>query len=123
VEVNHHQDLDGVGARGSSCLFCLSYSGCRYLDLLRTSSSISGAKAKNLTLRHPMNIIRLADPEHHGVLCDDLGGDQELLQKELDLTRKHSAISLEQFRAIEGKTKFECKLDFLGTAAHKSGSR
>ena len=29
---------------------------------LRTSSSISGAKAKNLTLRHPMNNSHVADP-------------------------------------------------------------
>jgi hypothetical protein len=32
------------------------------LDLLRTSSSISGAKTKNLTLRHPMNSSHVADP-------------------------------------------------------------
>ena len=32
------------------------------LNLLRTSSSISGAKAKNLTLRHPMNNSHVADP-------------------------------------------------------------
>jgi hypothetical protein len=45
----------------------------------------------------------LADPEHHGVLRDGLGGDQEILQRELDLIRKHSAISLERFRAIESE--------------------
>jgi hypothetical protein len=33
------------------------------LDLLRTSSSISGIKAKNLALRHPpMNNSHVADP-------------------------------------------------------------
>ncbi len=32
------------------------------LNLLRTSSSISIAKAKNLTLRHPMNNSHVADP-------------------------------------------------------------
>jgi hypothetical protein len=32
------------------------------LNLLRTSSSTSGAKAKNLTLRHPMNNSHVADP-------------------------------------------------------------
>jgi hypothetical protein len=32
------------------------------LNLLRTSSSISGAKAKNLTLRHPMNNSHVSDP-------------------------------------------------------------
>jgi hypothetical protein len=32
------------------------------LNLLRTSSSISGAKAKNLTLHHPMNNSHVADP-------------------------------------------------------------
>jgi hypothetical protein len=72
----------------------------------------------------------LADPEHHGVLRDGLYGEHhDLLQAELDLMRKHSAISLERLRAIENemkrgtfalvdeegapskasKTKFECK--------------
>jgi hypothetical protein len=32
------------------------------LNLLRTISSISGEKAKNLTLRHPMNNSHVADP-------------------------------------------------------------
>jgi hypothetical protein len=32
------------------------------LNLPRTSSSISGAKAKDLTLRHPMNNSHVADP-------------------------------------------------------------
>jgi hypothetical protein len=45
------------------------------------------------------------DPEHHGVLRGDLGGDQDLLQEELDLMRKHSAMSLERFWAIENEMK------------------
>jgi hypothetical protein len=32
------------------------------LNLLRTSSSVSGAKAKNLTLRHAMNNSHVSDP-------------------------------------------------------------
>jgi hypothetical protein len=47
----------------------------------------------------------LADLEHHGVLRGGLDGDQDLLQEELDLMRKHSAISLERFRAIENEMK------------------
>jgi hypothetical protein len=55
----------------------------------------------------------LADPEHTTV-CDQctpwlrggIGGDQELLQKELDLMRKpHSAISMERFLGIERDLK------------------
>jgi hypothetical protein len=48
----------------------------------------------------------LADPEHHtprGVLRGGLDGDQDLLQEELDLMRKHSAMPLEWFRAIENE--------------------
>jgi hypothetical protein len=37
----------------------------------RTSSSISGAKAKNLTLRHPMNNSHVADPIQRPVLDQD----------------------------------------------------
>jgi hypothetical protein len=87
----------------------------------------------------------LADPEHHGVLRGDLDGDQDLLQGELNLTRKHSAMSLERFRAIEDEMKrgafalvdeeealSKAKrnssvslISLLGTAqaAHKSSSR
>jgi hypothetical protein len=43
----------------------------------------------------------LAGPEHHCVVRGDLEGDQELLQKELDLMRKHSAISLGRLGGIE----------------------
>jgi hypothetical protein len=52
-----------------------------------------------------IEIPNLADPEHHCVIRGDLEGDQELLQKELDLMRKHSAISLERFRGIEREMK------------------
>jgi hypothetical protein len=48
----------------------------------------------------------LADPEHHGVLrAWWLYGDQDLLQEELDLMKKHSAMSLERFRATEDEMK------------------
>ena len=43
----------------------------------------------------------LAGPEHHGVIRGDLDGNQKLLQKEFELMRKHSAISLDRFRATE----------------------
>jgi hypothetical protein len=38
------------------------------LDLLRTSSSILGAKAKNLTFGHPMNNSHVADPSQPNAL-------------------------------------------------------
>jgi hypothetical protein len=41
------------------------------------------------------------DPGHHGVLREDIVGEREELQKELDLVRKHSSISLKRFRDIE----------------------
>jgi hypothetical protein len=52
----------------------------------------------------------LADPEHNGVPCGDLDGDQDLLasggvRSDSDLMRKHSAISLERFRAIDNEMK------------------
>jgi hypothetical protein len=34
----------------------------RQSELLRTRTSIPGAKAKNLTLRHPMNNSHVSDP-------------------------------------------------------------
>jgi hypothetical protein len=46
--------------------------------------------------------------DHHGVIRGGLDdGDQELLQKELDLMKEHSAMSLERFRAraIESEMK------------------
>jgi hypothetical protein len=38
----------------------------------------------------------LEDPGHHGVLV----GEREELQKELDLVRKHSSVSLKRFREL-----------------------
>jgi hypothetical protein len=56
-----------------------------------------------------------ADPEHHGVLRDDIGGDQELLQKvegvrfdeEAYIVRPIAHITplAERFRAIESEIK------------------
>ena len=42
----------------------------------------------------------LQDPGHRGVLHEDIDGEREELQKELDLVRKHSSISLKRFRDI-----------------------
>jgi hypothetical protein len=47
----------------------------------------------------------LEDPEHQGVLREDIAGEREKLQKELDLVRKHSSISLKRSRDIEGVFK------------------
>jgi hypothetical protein len=47
----------------------------------------------------------LQDVEHHGVLREDIVGEREELQKELDLARKHSSISLKRSREIEGVFK------------------
>jgi hypothetical protein len=47
----------------------------------------------------------LQDPVHRGVLCEDIDGEREELQKELDLVRKHSSISLKRFREIESMFK------------------
>jgi hypothetical protein len=48
----------------------------------------------------------LEDPGHHaGVLREDIVGEREELQKELDLVRKHSSISLKRFRDIESVFK------------------
>jgi hypothetical protein len=47
----------------------------------------------------------LQDPGHRGVLREDIGGEREELQKELDLVRKHSSISLKRFREIESVFK------------------
>jgi hypothetical protein len=51
----------------------------------------------------------LEDPGHHGatvcshegVLREDIVGEREELQKELDLVRKHSSMSLKRFRHRE----------------------
>jgi hypothetical protein len=47
----------------------------------------------------------LQDPEHQGVLQENIVGEREELQKELDLLRKHSSISLKRSRDIEGAFK------------------
>jgi hypothetical protein len=47
----------------------------------------------------------LQDPGHHGVLREDIDAEREELQKELELVRKHSSISLKRFREIEGVFK------------------
>ena len=47
----------------------------------------------------------LQDPGHHGVLREDIDGEREELQKELDLVRKHSSISLKRFRETESVFK------------------
>jgi hypothetical protein len=48
----------------------------------------------------------LQDPGHHGALLrEDIDGEREELQKELDLVRKHSSISLKRFREIESVFK------------------
>jgi hypothetical protein len=47
----------------------------------------------------------LQDPGHHGVLREDIDGEREELQKELDLMRKHSSMSLKRFREIESVFK------------------
>ena len=47
----------------------------------------------------------LEDPGHHGVLREDIVGEREELQKELDLVRRHSSISLKRFRDIESVFK------------------
>jgi hypothetical protein len=47
----------------------------------------------------------LEDPQHQGVLRENMVGEREELQKELDLVRKHSSISLKRFRDIESVFK------------------
>ena len=47
----------------------------------------------------------LQDPGHLGVLREDIDGEREELQKELDLVRKHSSISLKRFKDIESVFK------------------
>ena len=78
----------------------------------------------------------LQDPEHHGVLREDIVGEREELQKELDLVRKHSSISLKRFREIEsvfkrgafalvdasgalGKSKRDASISLLSTSTQK----
>jgi hypothetical protein len=47
----------------------------------------------------------LQDPKHQGVLRENIVGEREELQKELNLVRKHSSISLNRFRDIESVFK------------------
>ena len=78
----------------------------------------------------------LQDPGHHGVLREDIDGEREELQKELDLVRKHSSISLKRFREIEsvfkrgafalvdasdalGKSKRDASISLLSTSTQK----
>ena len=78
----------------------------------------------------------LEDPEHQGVLREDIVGEREELQKELDLVRKHSSISLKRFREIEsvfkrgafalvdtsdalGKSKRDASTSLLSTSTQK----
>jgi hypothetical protein len=55
-----------------------------------------------------MGVQYLQDPGHRGVLREDIDGEREELQKELDLARKlrkHSSIPLKRSREIEGVFK------------------
>ena len=78
----------------------------------------------------------LEDPEHQGVLREDIVGEREELQKELDLVRKHSSISLKRSKDIEGvfkrgafalvdanealgKTKRDASMSLLSTSTQK----
>ena len=78
----------------------------------------------------------LEDPEHQGVLREDIVGEREELQKELDLVRKHSSISLKRFRETEsvfkrgafalvdasdalGKSKRDASISLLSTSTQK----
>ena len=78
----------------------------------------------------------LQDPGHHGVLREDIDGEREELQKELDLVKKHSSISLKRFREIEsvlkrgafalvdandalGKSKRDASISLLSTSTQK----
>ena len=78
----------------------------------------------------------LQDPGHLGVLREDIDGEREELQKELDLVRKHSSISLKRFREIEsvfkrgafalvdasdalGKSKRDASISLLSTSTQK----
>jgi hypothetical protein len=79
----------------------------------------------------------LQDPGHQGMLRENIVGEREELQnKELDLVRKHSSISLKRFRDIEsvfkrgafalvdanealGKTKRDASMSLLSTSTQK----
>ena len=78
----------------------------------------------------------LEDPEHQGMLREDIVGEREELQKELDLVKKHSSISLKRFKDIEsvfkrgafalvdanealGKAKRDASMSLLSTSTQK----
>jgi hypothetical protein len=78
----------------------------------------------------------LEDPEHQGVLREDIVGDREELQKELDLLNKHSSISLKRSKDIGsvfkrgafalvdanealGKAKRDASMSLLSTSTQK----
>jgi hypothetical protein len=64
-----HKILEvGRGEAPLACFTPRSVQVAADLNLLRTSSSISGAKAKNLTSRHPMDNSHVADPTAKRVL-------------------------------------------------------
>jgi hypothetical protein len=46
----------------------------------------------------------LQDPGHRGVLREDIDGEREELQKELDLVRKHSSIWIPE--ELQGNRKY-----------------
>jgi hypothetical protein len=56
-------------------------------------------------VRGGCSIYRTRGTTHHGVLREDIDGEREELQKELDLVRKHSSISLKRFGEIESVFK------------------
>jgi hypothetical protein len=75
-------------------------------------------------------------PGHRDVLREDIDSEREELQKELDLVRKHSSISLKRFREIEsvfkreafalvdasdalGKSKRDASISLLSTSTQK----
>jgi hypothetical protein len=56
-------------------------------------------------LRTGLGISLVLNTAVYSVVICDIGGGQELLQKELDLVRGLSAISLERLRGIERERK------------------
>jgi hypothetical protein len=81
----------------------------------------------------------LQDPGHHGVLREDIDGEREERQNELDLVRKHSSISLKRSREIEsvfkrgafalvdandllGKSKRDASISLLSAFTQKEGA-
>jgi hypothetical protein len=54
-------------------------------------------------VRGERGVQYLQGPVHHGVLREDIDGEREELQKELDLVRKHSSIYIPE--EIQGNRK------------------